>query len=51
MKRLFLLLFSILLFSTAMAQRTYPAHSSKAEFLGISRPLRDIPVLPPGKSK
>ena len=51
MKRFFLLLLFPILFSKVEAQNTYPAKASKAEFLGRSRPLKDIPVLPSGKSK
>ena len=51
MKRIFLLLLFPVLFSTVEAQQIYPVETSKAEFLGRSRPLREIPVLPPGKSE
>ncbi|MCB9290997.1 MAG: SprB repeat-containing protein, partial [Lewinellaceae bacterium] len=33
------------------AQHVFPAEVSKAEFLGRSRPLKDIPALPAGKRK
>ena len=53
MKKLFPLLFlSIFLFCAAEAQHTatYPAETSRMEFLGRSRPLREIPVQPLGRS-
>ncbi|MCB0562485.1 MAG: hypothetical protein KDD09_26215, partial [Phaeodactylibacter sp.] len=51
MKRLFPLLVSILLLSVTEAQNTYTAETSRAEFLGRSRPLAEIPVLLQGRNR
>lgn len=51
MKKIFLLFITTTLFSAVSAQRTFPAEASKAEFLGKSRPLRELPELPGGKGR
>lgn len=51
MERVIFLFFSIFLFSGISAQNTHPAEASRGEFLGKSRPLRDISLLAPGNSK
>lgn len=47
MKKLLLLILFVSLVSNTFAQKDYPTYTANAEFLGVSQPLKDFPIIVP----
>jgi subtilisin-like proprotein convertase family protein len=47
MKKILLLILFVSLVSNTFAQKDYPTYTANAEFLGVSQPLKDFPIIVP----